>query len=264
MSSPLMLPALKTFSLARSCYYFIESLPQALRDRFGSKDYRQIWGEILRLHEDDLWNIERGHYPMSVLLPNWRISEAPAGAMRRLAIPPLRIQLRHLERPHILELGCGPASSTVFLAHALPKARLTAVDFQPAMVKEAQEHLQEFPLVDVLQADAASLPFKDGLFDAVTAVFFLQTLRPEIALEVLREARRVLKPGGTLVVVDALQPADEPKYPWAARRASETALPLRSLLRDSGFVETEMTQCFFAKVLSARNSPLSRSNAVSI
>jgi ubiquinone/menaquinone biosynthesis C-methylase UbiE len=55
--------------------------------------------------------------------------------------------------------------------------------------------------------DARRLPFPDGSFDAATAFFFLMYVAGEDRGKVLKEAYRVLRPGGTLQIWDASIPA---------------------------------------------------------
>jgi ubiquinone/menaquinone biosynthesis C-methylase UbiE len=60
--------------------------------------------------------------------------------------------------------------------------------------------------VELVEGDATALPFPDGSFDlVVTARTLHHVARPEL---VLAEAVRVLRPGGTLLVVDQLAPVD--------------------------------------------------------
>lgn len=89
----------------------------------------------------------------------------------------------------ILDVACGPGPWT---AAALRRgAALVGVDLAPAMVEAAR---RANPGVEFHVGDAEQLAFPDGAFDAVTCHFGIQMLpQPERAL---REARRVLRPGG--------------------------------------------------------------------
>ena len=60
--------------------------------------------------------------------------------------------------------------------------------------------------------DAFRLPLRDGALDAVTIAFGIRNLRP--TADALRELRRVLRPGGTLVVLEAAAPAPGPFAPF--------------------------------------------------
>jgi len=105
----------------------------------------------------------------------------------------------------ILDAGCGPGDALVTLAGAVgPAGRATGVDLSPAMIGRARRRIQDAGLADRVElrvADAAALPWPDGSFDAAFASFTLELFdTPEIPA-VLGEWRRVLRPGGRLVVV---------------------------------------------------------------
>ncbi len=76
----------------------------------------------------------------------------------------------------ILDIGCGPGRLLVELARRFPDARLTGVDLDPAMLAAARERLMAEGLddrVELLVADAVSLPLPDDAFDLVTSSFSL-------------------------------------------------------------------------------------------
>lgn len=100
----------------------------------------------------------------------------------------------------VLEVGCGSGRLLERLARALPGAGLAGVDLSPYLLDLAARRLRG--RANLRQADAARLPFDDGRFDAVVACHVLGHVPPDVAAEASREARRVLRPRGTLVVVD--------------------------------------------------------------
>jgi ubiquinone/menaquinone biosynthesis C-methylase UbiE len=57
-----------------------------------------------------------------------------------------------------------------------------------------------------------AIPVADASQDAVTSIFTFHELPPEVRRTVIREAARVLKPGGRLVLLDSLQRHDRPDY----------------------------------------------------
>ena len=102
----------------------------------------------------------------------------------------------------VLEAGCGIGAQTIFLARRSPAARFVSVDISPASLDRARAAAQEAGLVNVRfeQADILKLPYADGRFDAVFVCFVLEHLaRPP---EALAELRRVLRPGGTITVIE--------------------------------------------------------------
>ena len=103
----------------------------------------------------------------------------------------------------VLDIGCGAGVDTLVAAHLVgPGGRVVGMDVTPAMVERARAHLARLGLANVTfqVGEAEALPFPDGTFDVVISngVFNL-TLDKEQAL---REAHRVLKPGGRLMLAD--------------------------------------------------------------
>lgn len=137
-----------------------------------------------------------------------------AGAMRRLILP----VLKHAKEGRWLEIGCGAGSATRPVLATFPKSHVTAMDLSASYLKIAQESLREFDNVDFNFGDAANLEFKDGTFDCVYSVYLLHELPKDVREQIVREAFRVLKPGGLLVFADSLQKDDNPELNWALER----------------------------------------------
>jgi SAM-dependent methyltransferase len=115
-----------------------------------------------------------------------------------------RLAARPNER--ILELACGTGIVTRRLAGSLPPgATLTATDLNEAMLSEARQIAGENHRVNFRQADACAIPFEDASFDAIACQYGVMFF-PDKPLA-MREARRVLKPGGRYIfnVWDSLE-----------------------------------------------------------
>jgi SAM-dependent methyltransferase len=103
----------------------------------------------------------------------------------------------------VLDVGCGPGIVTCALAaHA---GRAVGLDLTPAMIERARALAGERGVeVDWIVGDLRPLPFDDGSFDVVATRFVLHHL--EDPAGALAEMRRVLAPGGALVVCDVTPP----------------------------------------------------------
>lgn len=139
-----------------------------------------------------------------------------AGAMRRSILVPLKNLAPNAGR--FLEIGCGTGSATRLVAEALPEAKITALDLSEPYLKIAQEKLRAYSHLGFLQGDGTNLDFKDETFDAVYSVFLLHELPQKEREQVLREAWRILKPGGVMVFADSLQLDDDHELNWALER----------------------------------------------
>ncbi|MFM7229764.1 MAG: class I SAM-dependent methyltransferase [Cyanobacteriota bacterium] len=135
-----------------------------------------------------------------------------ADAMRRRVLRPLVQSLRGVNRPRILDVATGTGRTLQQIQAARPEASLVGIDLSEAYLRQAARRLNQRPgvLPQLLQGNAEELPFRDASFDAVTCVFLLHELPAEARSAMLRECRRVLRPGGRLVLADSIQLADAP------------------------------------------------------
>jgi SAM-dependent methyltransferase len=102
----------------------------------------------------------------------------------------------------VLEAGCGVGAQTVILARNSPAAQFTSVDMSPDSVATARAAVAQagFKNVSFQVADIFHLPFPETGFDHVFVCFVLEHLREP--LNALKHLVRVLRPGGTLTVIE--------------------------------------------------------------
>ncbi|MDJ0335508.1 methyltransferase domain-containing protein [Salinibacterium sp. G-O1] len=98
----------------------------------------------------------------------------------------------------LLDVGCGPGTITVEFADALAPGRVVGVDASAEVIAKAAGFAR--PNLEFLVADAYALPFEDDTFDIAHAHQTLQHVANPVA--VLRELRRVVKPGGLVAARD--------------------------------------------------------------
>jgi ubiquinone/menaquinone biosynthesis C-methylase UbiE len=101
-------------------------------------------------------------------------------------------------RGDVLELAAGTGRN---FAHYPADVRLTAIELSPAMLELARGRARDDGReVDLRIGDAQALPFPDASFDTVTCTLALCTIPDDRAA--VAEARRVLRPGGRLLLLE--------------------------------------------------------------
>ena len=163
----------------------------------------------------------------------------------------------------VLDLGCGPGVSTFVLAERLGgDSDLVGVDLAHKMVARAQRHHRRYhaALTNVRfeQADATRLPHDEGSFDLAVGHSFLYLVPDRPA--VLAEVRRVLAPGGTLVLMEPraggslLEAASAvgPRWrgasttPWQASRFVASLVLWRLVSSNAGRMSPGLVEQLFA------------------
>jgi SAM-dependent methyltransferase len=102
----------------------------------------------------------------------------------------------------VLEAGCGVGAQTVTLAARSPSAQFTSVDINFQSIDAAQQKTRAAGLTNVTfqQADIFSLPFEPESFNHVFVCFVLEHLAQP--MQALTRLKRLLKPGGTVTVIE--------------------------------------------------------------
>ena len=163
---------------------------------------------------------------------------------------------RYLPGSTVLEAGCGVGAQTILLAGNSPHAQFVSVDISPDSLAKAQDRVSGAGYTNVTfrQADICSLPFPAETFDHVFVCFTLEHIPdPLVALDTLR---KVLRPGGTITVIEGDHGSAifYPGTPAAhhvinclvtlQRQAGGNALigrELEHLLADSGFIDIHIS-----------------------
>ncbi len=140
----------------------------------------------------------------------------------------------------VLDAACGTGAFGERLLRTCPEQRYTGADASAQMLYAARAKLRRYPHVRLVRADVAALPFASGSFEVVVSGSALHTFADPLGA--LREARRVMDPGGRLVLPDWCR--DDWRMRWMdavlrrldpSHRRTYTAAELHVLLRRAGF-----------------------------
>jgi len=107
----------------------------------------------------------------------------------------------------ILDLATGTADLAIALAKSNPKAHIIGMDISEKMLEIGKRKVTKQKMdsrIELLIGDAASLPFEDNIFDAVTVAFGVRNF--EDLDKGLSEIHRVLKPNGQVVILEFSMP----------------------------------------------------------
>ncbi len=103
----------------------------------------------------------------------------------------------------VLDLCTGTATLLTHLrAKVGAEGQVVGVDFSHGMLKVAREKTRNFANVHLVEADAGRLPFATGAFEAVTCSHAFYELKGETQTWALQEVVRVLRPGGTFLMME--------------------------------------------------------------
>jgi len=138
---------------------------------------------------------------------------------RQLGVQALNVQ----SGDRVLEIGFGTGTCLLdFAQRVSPEGFVCGIDLSDGMVAVAENRLSAAGVagrVGLTLGDAVQTPFQDECFDAIFMSFTLELFdNPEIP-QVLRQCRRILRPGGRLVVVSLVK-TEAPNF---AERAYEWA-----------------------------------------
>ncbi|HEY1361637.1 MAG TPA: class I SAM-dependent methyltransferase [Xanthobacteraceae bacterium] len=104
----------------------------------------------------------------------------------------------------LLDAGVGTGRNFAFYP---PAVQVTGIDISPAMLgRAARRRATTKAQVELCQMDVTCLAFSDRCFDAAVAAFLFCTLPDELQVSALRELGRVVKPGGTIRLLEYTRP----------------------------------------------------------
>jgi phosphatidylethanolamine/phosphatidyl-N-methylethanolamine N-methyltransferase len=141
-------------------------------------------------------------------------------------------------RGRVLEVGIGTGLNLPFYP---PSIDLVGIDLSEGMLRRAQEKVEGLRMerVTLKAMDASAMDFGEGEFDATLATYVISAVPDPVA--VLREMRRVTKPGGAIVILNhfrsqnpVMRRIEDAMAPVCAHLGWKTNLALTPLLETVG------------------------------
>lgn len=103
----------------------------------------------------------------------------------------------------VVDLGCGIGQSTTALKQRFPNAEVHGIDVAAPMLRYAHARAQAMNLdVHFSQQSAALTDFADNSVDVLQAMILFHELPRDVTEQVIAEAARILKPGGSMTIID--------------------------------------------------------------
>ena len=115
-------------------------------------------------------------------------------------------QVELFDGARVLEIGCGTGNITQRMKRAQPGAQLTGIDPDPRALTRAGRKFGNGAGVRFDRGYAQELPYADESFDRVLSSMMLHHLDDDVKAAAVAEAFRVLRPGGSMHVVDIVGP----------------------------------------------------------
>jgi len=166
-----------------------------------------------------------------------------------------------LVQPHhrVLDVGSGTGTFAVAIKGWLPSAEVVGLDPDPKALARSRRKAERAGVsIRFDQGFANALPYPDGTFDRVFSSLMFHHLPRDAKFATMREVRRVLKPGGSLHLLDFEQEGPRSHNPLARwlhsseRMQGNTCEQILGWMREAGLVEPRVVdsdQPIFGKII---------------
>lgn len=180
---------------------------------------------------------------------SWRASNYDAGTGFEVEHHAEALRLANIqEGQRVLDVACGTGRATVGLAQAVgSNGRVDALDLSEAMLGQARAKINKLGLNDHVHfkhGNARELPYPDETFDLVYNGYMFDLIPLDGFLPILKEMARVLKPGGTLVLVNMSKPDERKTFFEKIYEMGWAVMPCRPVLmspflKPAGFTDIQ-------------------------
>jgi len=178
-----------------------------------------------------------------------------ADRVRRKLFDQASVQGHH----RVLDIGCGTGTFAVAIKGWLPTVEVVGLDPDPKALARSHRKAEHAGVsIRFDQGFANALPYSDASFDRVFSSLMLHHLPHDAKLATMREVRRILKPGGSLHLLDLAHQGTHGHNPLARwlhsteRMQDNTCVQILNWMSDAGFVEARVVdsdQPIFGKIV---------------
>lgn len=126
----------------------------------------------------------------------------------------------------ILDIATGTGDLAIMHSQEIPEAKIIGLDISSGMLEVGKEKIKALGLasnIEMVLGDSENIPYEDNFFDAITVSYGVRNF--EDLNKGLQEINRVLKPGGTFVVLETSVPTKFP-FKQGYQFHSKVLLPL--------------------------------------
>lgn len=192
------------------------------------------------------WEVESASHAVHARIWSKDKGEVSGDSMLRQSYNQAILEKLTITPSTILDLGCGVGMSTFALQEIYPQAQVTGVDLSPYFLAVARYRSQQKQQnVNWIHAAAEATGLPDCSFDLVSACLMFHELPTTAAQNIITEARRLLRPGGYLTIMD-MNPRSQtflkmPPYVLTLLKSTEPyldryfALDIEQTFIDAGF-----------------------------
>jgi ubiquinone/menaquinone biosynthesis C-methylase UbiE len=196
------------------------------------------------------WEVESAAHAVHAKI--WSQGDISGDRRLRESYHDILIEQIKIEPQTILDLGCSVGMSTFALQATYPEAKVTGVDLSAYFLAVARYRSQEKEAeIDWLHAAAEATGLPDASYDLVSACLMFHELPQTAAKAIIREASRLLRPGGYFTIMD-MNPRSKiyqqmPPYVLTLLKSTEPyldqyfALDLEATIAQSGFTSPTTT-----------------------
>jgi ubiquinone/menaquinone biosynthesis C-methylase UbiE len=165
--------------------------------------------------------------------------------MREGTIKPRLVDLAEIANGHrVLDLGCGTGTLAIQIKQRYPGCQVAGIDVDPRILGIAAGKARRAGVhLHLARATATALPYPSEAFDRVVSSLVFHHLGPDDQGCALQEVRRVLRPGGVLMLADLGKPHTAAMFltslaaRWFEETRAHVAGRLPAILAQAGFAD---------------------------